>query len=156
MNKGKIIPFFLLLYIFGSVMLYSQSNIFIDSVLSKTAVSYGDAAYMALAGAEIIPEESSAEEAFSTLMKNNWKVKAENSSDIITLGEYAYLLMKAFNIKGGIMYSLFPGPRYAVRELDYLGFILKDATSYRKTSGEEAIRIIGSVINWKKESNDGI
>ena len=154
MKNILFIPFFLLFYIFGSIALYSQSNTFIENTLSKTEISFGDAAYLVLAGAKIIPEDNSTEEAFSTLINKNWKIKAENSSEPITLGIYSYLLMKGFNIKGGVLYSFFPGPRYAERELDYLGFLKKDMTPYSKVSGEEALRIIGSILNWTEERDE--
>jgi hypothetical protein len=37
----------------------------------------------------------------------------------IRLDQFALLLARAFNLRGGIMYTLFPGPRYAYRELVY-------------------------------------
>jgi hypothetical protein len=62
------------------------------------------------------------------------------------LGEYAYILMKAFHMQGGIMYSIFPGPRYASRELAFLEMIPGSASSGRTLSGEEVIRILGNVL----------
>lgn len=47
------------------------------------------------------------------------------------------------------MYRLLPGPRYAVRELKYMGFV-DDTDASKPVSGEEVIRILGYVLEWKE------
>jgi hypothetical protein len=59
--------------------------------------------------------------------------------------------MKAFNIKGGFMYSLFPGPRYGYRELVYRKIIRGRAYSAMPVSGERLLRIIGRVLGYNNE-----
>ncbi|HTP57693.1 MAG TPA: hypothetical protein VMM82_02180, partial [Spirochaetia bacterium] len=67
----------------------------------------------------------------------------------VSLGDYSYLLMKAFNVTGGIFYSLFPSPRYACRELGFLRVIPSDARPLRSVSGEEAVRILSNMISLR-------
>lgn len=50
--------------------------------------------------------------------------------------------MKAFGINGGLMYSIFPGPRYAFRELVYKGIITRNTNPGGRLSGTNALRII--------------
>jgi hypothetical protein len=57
--------------------------------------------------------------------------------------------MKAFDEKGGLMYRLFPGPRYAVRELAYLGLVHGKAHSGRFPSGQEVVQILSSYLDRK-------
>ena len=54
--------------------------------------------------------------------------------------------MEIFNMKGGIMYTLFPSPRYASRELGFKGYIKSDYGAYRTVSGREAIQILGRIL----------
>ncbi len=49
-------------------------------------------------------------------------------------------------LRGGILYSLFPGPRYACRELGYMKVIARDVLTGRSVSGEEAVRMLGKVM----------
>ena len=58
--------------------------------------------------------------------------------------------MKAFEIPGGLLYALFPGPRYACNELAYLGFIKGNNSPYRTLSGEEMLRMMGYALGWKE------
>ena len=60
--------------------------------------------------------------------------------------------MDAFDLPGGIMYRLFPGPRYATREIAYQGFIRGSTLPGRPVSGREVINILRRVMEWKEES----
>jgi hypothetical protein len=62
------------------------------------------------------------------------------------LGEAAFLVTGAFGIKGGLMYTLFPGPRYAYRELLYRKIIQGRADEGFTVSGERLLRIIGQAL----------
>jgi hypothetical protein len=59
--------------------------------------------------------------------------------------------MAAFGIKGGIMYSLFPGPRYAYRELLHLKLIQGRADENFTLSGERLLQILGRVLQYTGE-----
>ena len=52
--------------------------------------------------------------------------------------------MKAFGEKGGLMYRLVPGPRYAVRELAYQGLVHGKVHSGRFPSGQEVVQLLSS------------
>ena len=51
---------------------------------------------------------------------------------------------------GGIMYSILPGPRYATRELAFLGIISGPAKPGMSLSGERALRILEQVLHRKE------
>ncbi|MFQ3621472.1 MAG: hypothetical protein SNJ78_11085 [Spirochaetales bacterium] len=129
----------------------AQSNTLIDQILEQKKVGYSYAAYLVLAAAKIIPDTSTPEQALEALAKQDWGVKVPDSATSISLGQYSYLLMKAFDIPGGIMYQLLPGPRYAAREIAYLGFIQNNPSPYRSISGEEALQILNNLLSWKEE-----
>ena len=100
-----------------------------------------------------IPDDSSPAEAAASLRDQGWTVPERSADEPLTLGEYSYLLMQAFELKGGVMYRIFPGPRYAGRELAYLKLVKGDTSPYRTFSGEEAIGILGRLLEWKEEQS---
>jgi hypothetical protein len=67
------------------------------------------------------------------------------------MGELSYLLMGAFDLKGSFLYRMFPGPRYAFRELSYRRIIAGGADPSRFVSGDYFLRILGNVLSLTGE-----
>ena len=67
--------------------------------------------------------------------------------DQVTLAEYSYILMRAFGMKGGVMYSLAPGPRYAYRELVSHQVIQGRSDPGDRVDGPMAVRMLGRVFD---------
>lgn len=130
---------------------FAQSNALIDQVLEQKKVGYSYAAYLVLSGAGIIQDTSTPEQAMEALKQQDWGIKVPEEPTDISLGQYAYFIMRAFDIQGGIMYRLLPGARYAAREIAYLGFVADNPSPYRGLSGEEALQILNNVLAWKEE-----
>ena len=131
--------------------LCAQSNETLDRFLAQERAVFGYSAYMVLTAAGELPEEASPQEAAAAVSRIGWSDKVSASETPISLGEYSYLLMKAFDIRGGLMYTLFPGPRYAARELKYLQIIPGKPAPGRSISGTDAVQILGRVLEWKEE-----
>jgi len=144
---------FLVLLLSIALPLAAQSNQLLDQLLDQPAASFGDVVYMTLSAAKLVEDTATPEQALEALQQQNWKVTMRAADAPMPLGDYAFLLMKAFKFSGGIFYSLFPGPRYAVRELGYLKIIPTDARPNRTLSGEEAVRILGNVMARKEGSS---
>jgi hypothetical protein len=149
MKNKKLLALALLLTCIP-LIISAQSNTVIDELLNEDKADWGRTSYMVLSAAEIISENEAIPEVLTKLAEQQWNLPSKLSEDPITLGEYSYMLMKAFDIPGGIMYKIVPGPRYAARELSYLKFIDKDKSPYRTLSGEEVLRIMGRVMEWKE------
>ncbi|MBN1698222.1 MAG: hypothetical protein JW881_11970 [Spirochaetales bacterium] len=135
----------------GIFPLSAQSNEMLDELLSEESVSFGNAVYIVLAGAGLIGEGVSVEEAVGILLEQQWGIKGKSPEEPIHLDEYSFLLMKALMKGGGLMYTLFPSPRYAYRELDYRGLIEQPADPGRTVSGEEALRMLAGVLALKED-----
>jgi hypothetical protein len=133
----------------GSMAAFAQSNSIIDEVLDQQKADFSMTVYLVLSAARLVPESATIQESMAALTERGWLVPADGPAEI-SLGQYSYLLMKAFDIPGGLMYRLFPGPRYATREAAYLGFVTDRPTPNRSVSGEEALRILGAVLAWKE------
>jgi hypothetical protein len=127
--------------------LYSQSNEFLDALLAQEKATFQAAGYLVLTAA--FPEKRGADSAadFAALRQRGLFPAQADPGDALTLGDYSYLIMESFGIPGGIFYTLFPGPRYAVRELTYLGFIRQPNSPYRSISGTEVVSILGKVLD---------
>ncbi len=151
MKRNHFFIFFFILFSSISGMLFAQSNAVIDKLLEEGKADYGRSVYMILSAAEIVDENIDIPGALKTLADKQWKgLVNKKADDVITLGDYSFLVMEAFAIPGGIMYHLMPGPRYAVRELKYMGFI-EETDSSRVISGDEVLRILGYVMDWKEK-----
>ncbi|MDR1277332.1 MAG: hypothetical protein LBK02_01120 [Treponema sp.] len=56
--------------------------------------------------------------------------------------------MKSFGLKGGILYTLFPGPRYACRELAYLRIIQGGGDPGTHLQGGQFLQILGNTLTY--------
>jgi hypothetical protein len=133
--------------------LWGQSNELLDVLFEEPATTLGQAAYLVLTASGRIPDDSTPADAAASLATQGWAVPERSADEPLTLGEYSYLLMQAFELKGGVMYRIFPGPRYAGRELAYLELIKGDTSPYRTFSGEEAIGVLARLMEWKEEQS---
>ena len=127
----------------------AQSNQLIDRLLEQPRASFGAAACLALAASGRIDPEATEQQALEFLSNRGWKLPVHQADEPIRLGEFCYLLMEAFDFNGGFMYRMIPSPRYAVRELAYLGLVHGKAYSRRFPSGQEVVQILSSFLNRK-------
>ncbi len=125
----------------------AQSNEFMDGLLESKAITVGQASYLALAASERIGEDADAAAAFAKAQELGWAPKAQAAEDPIRYAGYAYHLAKAFELKGGIMYSLAPSPRYAYRELVARRMIQGRADPQGTVDGLAAMRALGRVLD---------
>ncbi len=135
-HKTQIIVPFVFVLLTIPQFVFGQSNAVIDRLIAQEAATYADAYYMVQAAAGHTAEPPS----------------ESGSERSISLGEYSYLIMQAFDIPGGLMYRLFPGPRYATREIAYQGFIRGSEMPGRTISGREVLNILRRVMEWKEGS----
>lgn len=145
MRRGMVLVFCLLLPT-SMEPLWAQSNLRMDTLLSQKSASFGEAVYLVMTATGRVSDSASIGEAIAALRTAHWGVRLEESNAPLTLGEFALLVMRGFDLQGGIMYRLFPGPRYAARELVYRKAIYGDPSPYRKVSGAEIVQILGNVM----------
>ena len=147
------LPVFAPLVLFALVVCVpasSQSNRLVDAFLAEERASFGLSAYFVLAAANLLAEQATAAQAADALNRQGWRMQERPPDARIRLGEYCLLLMQALDVPGGILYRIFPVPRYAAREMDYRGFITGRSHPGRTLSGEEALRMLGRVLEWKE------
>jgi len=134
----------------GVPLLAAQSNEVLDAVLAETTLTYGSAAYLVGTASGHLPDTITPAEAGPDLEQQGLGRPGLRPTDAVTLGEFSYMLTRAFGIQGGFMYAILPGPRYAARELAYLGIIAGPAKPGMSLSGERALGIVEQIIHRKE------
>jgi hypothetical protein len=130
------------LFLLCSVLIYAQNARDMDRILDEKELSYTQAVRFILPAAGITTTIASEKGLLPT------DAGAEKK---ITTGELSLLLMKSFGLKGGIMYSLFPSPRYAYRELLYRRCISDSSDPSAKVTGEQFLHILSRVLSYTGE-----
>ena len=133
--------------------LVAQTASELDRLLETEAVSAGSAARFVLGAASLVPEELSGAEAeeaaFRMAQERGWLQK--EAGETLSLKETAFLVMNAFNVPGGVLYSLTHSPRYAYREFLYLKLIQGRSDQDFTVSGFRLLQIIGRTVEYTGE-----
>lgn len=128
-------------------ILLAQSNEQIDRLLSQERAETGSAAYLVLTAAGIIAEDATPAQAVTVAQERGVLSAEAQAGDALEFGEFAYLLTDSFDIRGGVMYRLIPGPRYAAREVVYQGWSRTRRAPGEVLSGDAVARIMSIYLN---------
>jgi hypothetical protein len=131
-------------FVFCASLLHAQTAGEMDILLETREVSFAQASRFVLVGANVADEGTDSGAAYALALERGWLPKDAKPADSIRLDELCQLIMRAFEIKGSFLYRLFPGPRYALRELDYLKLIPGVRDPAVKVSGERFLQILGT------------
>jgi len=143
LGKLRCVCFFFLLPL---CVAFGQTSADIEEVLGERAVTCEQATWFTLAAA-LDSQPANPQAAFTLALESGWLPADAQRSAPINGGSLAYLMMKAFDINGGIMYRLTGNRRYAYREMKYRGYIDASAYPNRAVSGEQFLQILSNVIN---------
>ena len=142
-----------LLFFLIPAFAFAQTAAEMDMLLDTQAVGAAQAAHFVLGAAALLPPDLSGPAAqaaaFEMAKDKGWLHK--NAYDAITLRDTALLVMNAFAFKGGIFFSLFPGPRYAYREMLYRKIIQGRSDPVMIVSGPRLLQIIGRALSFADE-----
>lgn len=120
-NRRRLVLVFALLLVV-TLGAAAQSNETIDQILAQDVATVGSAAYVALSAGDLVNDDSSPQKAVEVAIQAGWLDPAASVDDPAGFGQFAHLLMQVFEVKGGLMYRILPGPRYATREFTYSGW----------------------------------
>jgi hypothetical protein len=137
-----------LLILLGALLLpapaSAQTAARLDAILDTERVSFAQAAVVILPAAGLLDPEAGDAEAFAAA--GAWLPLRAEPDGPITMGELSRLVMGSFNLTGGFMYALFPGPRYAYRALAWRRLLPPNPDPARFLTGEELLYITGLVL----------
>lgn len=145
-RKVRNVIVYVLLFI-GATAVTAQSNERIDELLSQDQAQIGHAAYLVFSAAELLDEETDPDGAMRYGIENGLIPTGSNQDDPVTFGRFSYLMTASFGIPGGVMYRLFPGPRYAAREVVYQGWSRKRRASSEVIDGDTVVRVLSVYLN---------
>lgn len=130
-----------------AVASFGQSAQRVDDILETTKTTFGQAAYVILTALHDDTDEMDFDTAFDRFKNENQNVIRDSitAKDIIPIKTYAFLLMRAFNIKGGMLYRIYPCPRYAYRDLRYLTVIQGTNNPDASMTGAAMLQILSRI-----------
>ena len=132
---------------------FAQTAAELDLLLETNAITTGVAARFVMGAVGITPPglsgAAAVNDAYQEALSRGWVKKGPE--DAISLQEAAFLMMNVFEIKGGIMYSIFRSPRYAYREMIYQKLILGRTDANMNLSGQRFLQILGRTLNYSGE-----
>ena len=165
-HKAKILVLFLFFAV--SAFISAQTAAELEEILDTPAITYLQAARFVAASVpetnvpdltivsadtDELPDASEPDDAdepeddpFQYAKSMGWLPKKAGPDDQITLKGFSYLLMRAFKMKGGLMYLIIPSPRYAYRSMVSRSFITGSSDPSMKVSGEQFLLILGNVL----------
>jgi len=120
----------------------------IETLLNTKAVTYAQAVRFVLEAADVGITDNpitNPEEAFNYAVQQNWLPKNAASGDLARLDKISLLLMRSFEIKGGLFYSITKNSHYAYRELVYKSVIQGRFDPCMQVSGERLIFYVNRI-----------
>jgi outer membrane protein OmpA-like peptidoglycan-associated protein len=120
-----------------------------DALLDSPEITWAQACRFVLPASGAPGEHAPAPAAFALARENGWLPKGAAADGPVNLRGLSFLIIKSFSIKGSALYALFPGPRYAYRQLDYLSLIPGPRDPALKVSGERLVQILGRVLDYR-------
>ena len=138
-NRILLIIFPLVLSI--SAPLFSQTAARLEALLETPALTWEQAA-------AFIRDAANSESPDS---EQKWLPKNASMGDIARLKGVALLLMRSFEIKGGIFYRIAKSPHHAYRELVYRSVIRGDTDPDMPVSGRNLLLMINRILAMREE-----
>ncbi|HZK20268.1 MAG TPA: hypothetical protein VFC68_06050, partial [Treponemataceae bacterium] len=133
---------------------FTQQAQFLDRILLATELDCLGAVTLVLGATDQITDDLSEDNAWGMLEQHGWDIELVKEEPI-TVAEYSFLIVNAFKIKGGILYSLFPSPRYALRELKWRGVVASSLDPDEKFDGTVALYILQNAMDILAVSTEG-
>jgi outer membrane protein OmpA-like peptidoglycan-associated protein len=132
-------------------LLHAQTAQALEELLETHAVSNQQAAWLVLEAANIAATSSRTADAFSYAMERQWLPGNARAASQARLDDVSLLIMRAFSIKGGVMYSFLKTPRYAYRELVFQNLLMGRLDPEMAVSGYELLFLVNRVIAFRDD-----
>ena len=129
---------------------FAQTAVKLEAMLNTPELSWSDAVIFILEASEKEVFDDPME-AFRFAADNKWLPKKAAPADNAKLEGIALLLMRSFDQKGGIFYSLFKNSHYAYRELIQKEVIRGDTDPAMMVSGQELLLMIGRLLSIQEQ-----
>lgn len=134
------------------VILPAQSNEVLDKFLNQQNADLETSIWLLYLSDKKIPTESLPVEAFNLFIQSEYSKKISDTDPQrpISFGEFAFIAMETLDLPGGMMYAMFPSPRYAAREFLYRGWIPGKPKTNRTLTPWEVTTSLSEILSWKE------
>lgn len=120
----------------------------IATMQTAEKITYREGGFAVLIASGTLPRTAAADAALNPGLRSQLGWDSRSVDGPLTVAEFSYLVVEAFDIPAGLMYRLAPGPRYAVRELRFRRILLDRVDATDDIAGLQALRMIGNAIEW--------
>ena len=140
-----------------SVPLFAQAGARLQALLNQDAISWSDAAYFVLQSSEpdgynSMQGASDPSAAFGFAAEQKWLPNGAAPGDTVPLNGVALLLMRSFDLKGGIFYSITKSPHHAYRELVSMEVIRGRTDPDMHVSGQQLLLLTNRLLSKREEA----
>ena len=146
--KVRAAIFFLALV---STPLFAQTADKLEAILNSPSLNWSDTVIFVLE-ASGKTDFNDPMEAFQFASEQKWLPKKATPADTVRFSGISLLLMRSFDQKGGIFYSLFKSPHYAYRELIQKDVIRGETDPAMAVSGQELLLMVGRLLSIIEEA----
>ena len=155
MGKNMKNRFLLILLLFGLCAgLYAQSTAAeIETLLATEAVTYAAASRFVLEASEKMVTYNP-QEAFQFAAERKWLPGKVSENQTARLDGISLLVLNAFDIKGGLFYTLTKNAHYAYREMTYRNYIQGRVDPAMNVSGELLLFMISRILGDRDKGSD--
>jgi outer membrane protein OmpA-like peptidoglycan-associated protein len=141
LSKKRIFLFFFICILCTGLSAQSTA-VEVENLLATDAVTYGQAVRFVLVASGKMTTYNQ-QEAFRYAVQRGWLPDKVTADQTARLDNISLLILKAFDVKGGLFYSIVNNPHHAYRELVYLNYIYGRSDPAMDVSGELLLFIIG-------------
>ena len=138
--------FFLLFTFLFLTSLFGQIEVKMENLLEKNVMNWSTVIEFTLEAANL-NNFSNLDDAVLYVQEKNWLPKSIQFDQPAKLNGIALLIMRAFDLKGGIFYTLTKSPHYAYRELVFLNIIQGRTDPHMLISGQDFLLIVSRVLS---------
>ena len=141
--------------------LSAQSAQKITELIATEKANYGNASWLIAVQTGLAQDTNTDAETFEILVENDYISQKPSATgerlipsaeDEIKIKDFASLCLRAYKIKGGLMYRITKSPRYALRELKAMKVVSNDADPNTIVSGKQMIHILNTCRYTKEAS----
>lgn len=143
------------LIFFPAVFVTAQSAEKVTEMISSENATYGQVCYFSAVYQGLIDESASESDAVEALKNAGILKSSIQENTAINLCSMAYIYAKTLKISGGIMYTLFPSKRYALRELKANGIIPDALDPGMKVNGRLALNYFNACMTRYAKDTEG-
>lgn len=122
----------------------------IEALLNTRAVTWAQAARFVLKAADVTAAEDP-EQAFRYAAERSWLPKNAAAHEAARLDGIALLVMRSFDIGGGIFFSLAKNPHYAYREMTYRDILQGRIDPAMPVSGDILLYVCNRILSQREE-----